>query len=192
MYSDEISYVNLQKTKQNFSVLSVNIQSLPAKFNEFQEFINSLQVKNAHPNVICLQEIWKLANSDMYTLKGYHPLVFKTRANNVQGGGVGLYVRSELNFSVLAVQSIFIDCIFESIMVEIEFSRDQKIVVGSLYRPGNHPVLTPKDQFNQFCDLLTNLFDNMNSSSKKFSYLVILILMFLSMEVTPKPRILLI
>jgi hypothetical protein len=168
MYSDEISYVNLQKSKQNFSVLSFNIQSLPAKFNEFQEFINSLQVKNVHPKVICLQEIWKLANSDMYTLKGYHPLVFKTRANNVQGGGVGLYVSSELNFSVLAVQSIFIDRIFESIMVEIEFSRNQKIVVGSLYRPGNHPVLTPKDQFTQFCDLLTNLFDNMNSSSKKF------------------------
>ncbi len=119
MYSDEISYVNLQKSKQNFSVLSFNIQSVPAKFNEFQEFINSLRAKNVrvHPNVICLQEIWKLANSDMYTLKGYHPLVFKTRANYVQGGGVGLHVSSELNFSVLAVQSIFIDRIFESIMV---------------------------------------------------------------------------
>jgi hypothetical protein len=89
----------LTRGKHYFSVLSVNIQSLPAKFNKFAELIKAMQNDNTHPNVICLQELWKLANPDMYVLDGYHPLVFKSRANNVQGGGVGLYISCDLNFS---------------------------------------------------------------------------------------------
>ena len=34
-----------------------------------------------------MQELWKMHDSNMFVLNGYHNLFFKSRANGVQGGG---------------------------------------------------------------------------------------------------------
>ena len=43
--------------KTGLSILSVNIQSVNAKFDEFQYFINRMNVTNPL-SAICLQECW--------------------------------------------------------------------------------------------------------------------------------------
>ena len=70
-------------------VMSFNIQSLAAKFNEFTDLISHLFLKNSSPDVICLQEIWQITDADLYEINGYQPIIFNARCNQ-RGGGVGI------------------------------------------------------------------------------------------------------
>ena len=106
------------KNHCNPFVLSVNIQSLSSKFNDLKSLISSLLISNCAPDVICLQEIWRIPGSEFFNLDGYHPLEFSSRHSNVQGGGVGIFVNKKLNFSANKKLSIFHDRIFESIFIE--------------------------------------------------------------------------
>ena len=75
-----------------FSYLSWNIQSLPAKFNEFQEFINVLNHNNCSPDVICLQETWKIIDKNLFALPNYS-LPETLQRSNSQGGGSWLLLQ---------------------------------------------------------------------------------------------------
>ena len=78
VYMCENEFINKYRNCQKPSVLSINIQSLPAKFNDLCIVINSLLVDNCAPDIICLQEIWKIPNSDLFVIDGYHPLIYKS------------------------------------------------------------------------------------------------------------------
>ena len=148
----------------NPSVMSINIQSLSAKFNDLKSLVSSLLISNCAPDVICLQEIWRIPGSEFFNLDGYHSLEFSIRQSNAQGGGVGIFVKKELNFSVNKKLSVFHERILESIFVDVTFN-NKKISIGSLYRPGTqHPSLTPSEQFTQFCELFSAIADCANNS----------------------------
>ena len=84
--------------------------------------------------------------------------------NNVQGGGVGLYVKSKFTFTVLPEHSIFMDRLLETMVIEITVNPSSKIYIASMYRPGsNHPTLSPTDHFQQFIELFTNFCSNLIS-----------------------------
>jgi hypothetical protein len=56
------------------------------------------------------------------------------------------------------------DNVLESILIDVVFNK-KKYVIGSLYRCiGKHPTLSAKDQFSIFCDLLSNMLDNLTLS----------------------------
>ena len=52
----------------NFSILSTNIQSIHAKFNELQTFVKDMQSVPFNFSVICIQESW-LKDADDTSLK---------------------------------------------------------------------------------------------------------------------------
>ena len=99
-YMCETQLIEKMKTRCNPFVLSVNIQSLQSKFNDLQALISSLLVNKCAPDLICLQEIWRIPGSEFFNLDGYHPLEYLSRQFNVQGGGVGIFVKKNLNFSI--------------------------------------------------------------------------------------------
>jgi len=146
------------------SIFSLNIQSISAKFQEFLELINLFSAHNCSPDVICLQELWRFPEYANFSLPGYNPLIFKLRNSNTQGGGVGIFIKSNIKFTILHAQSIFIDRIFESLFVQLELSNFRKIIVGTVYRPGTaHPSLSGADAFENFLEVLTNVFDELTS-----------------------------
>ena len=98
-YKSETDFIQQFRNSPQPSILSINIQSLSSKFNEFSSLINSLLTNNCAPDVICMQELWRIPDSEIFNLAGYHPLIFKSRSNNVQGGGVGIYVSLDHTFS---------------------------------------------------------------------------------------------
>ena len=53
------SYLETEKIKDldptKFTVLSINIQSLPSKFSEFSDFVDEFSCSDASPDIICLQ-----------------------------------------------------------------------------------------------------------------------------------------
>ncbi len=64
---------SLQKYKNKFSIFSTNIQSLGAKWNEFQIFIERLKLQNCYFSALCIQETWLEENADTsnFELDGY-------------------------------------------------------------------------------------------------------------------------
>ena len=133
----------------NLSILSLNIQSLSAKFAEFSDLINDLTSTNSQPDIICLQEIWQLHDTSLFNLPNYHPIEINLR-NTAGGGGVGVYVHESLSFKTLPHCSIFVDRILETLFIEITLADNIKMVVGSVYRPGTKfPGLTFSSQFAQ-------------------------------------------
>ena len=118
-----------------------------------------MSTNNSPPNVICLQEIWQIQQNTSFKLDGYHELIYKTRANCVQGGGVGIYIKDGTKFCILHNLSVFHDRVLESLFVEITTKTNDKFIVGSVYRPGNNPTLSVNEQYDMFSDLLANLLD---------------------------------
>ena len=62
-----------QKNDATFSVLSLNIQSIGAKFDSFLGFLPYLNENDIHFNATCLQETWLSDNNDtsQYDIPGY-------------------------------------------------------------------------------------------------------------------------
>ena len=60
-------------THKCFSILSTNIQSINAKCNELEAFVEDLGKHNFKFSVICLQETWLSDNDDLclFSLPGY-------------------------------------------------------------------------------------------------------------------------
>jgi|GEM_PF-5382706 len=75
-YFDEEQFINKFKHSDKLILMSINVQSLHAKFNELSEFILSLEQSNCNPCVIALQELWKVTDPDVFKLKGYQNLIY--------------------------------------------------------------------------------------------------------------------
>ena len=104
-YFDENQFASKYFNSNKFSIMSFNIQSLPSKFNEFQELIQNFQINKCEPDIICLQEIWQIVHSSAFSLDDYNPIEYKLRSNSTQGGGVGIYIKkiSNITFYVIKV-----------------------------------------------------------------------------------------
>ncbi len=158
----ECSYVDVEQLpnlvkKDDFSVVSLNIQSLPAKFNELLDWTANMEKIGCSPDIICLQEVWQINDPSLFNITGYQPLISKSRTN-FRGGGVGIYIKENITFHLIDVQSIFHERVLETILVEITLHGGKKIVIGSIYRPGTLPPGTTfTHQFNEFNDLYSNL-----------------------------------
>jgi hypothetical protein len=74
-------------------------------------------------------------------------------------------VKLGLKFNLKPQLSIFVDRVFESIFIEIQPATSPNFIVGSVYRPGNNPLLTATEQFAQFSDLFSNLCNKLSSLS---------------------------
>ena len=141
-------------------ILNLNIQSLQSKYSSLKETLNIFKERAFTFDIICLQEIWNVDFPELFPLEGYHPLVTKCRKNK-RGGGVGLYIRSNLTFEIKNDLSIFYDRILESLVVEITDERDNKFFVIVLYRSsGAHPTLSQAQQYTEFFQLFRKIWAN--------------------------------
>ena len=162
-YIEDPDDIKQFKPNENLSFYSVNIQSLPSKFAEFKEQLTTFK----YPfDIICVQEIWRIHDDDLYNLPGY-TFVYKCRSNNMQGGGVGIYVKEDYTFSIIPQYSIFLEKIIETLFIEVELCNKKKVIISSVYRPnGVHPNLTSTQQLDQFTELFTNILAEISSTNK--------------------------
>lgn len=164
-YYDEFLFQSTFKNTKHSIILNANLQSIHAKFDKFREFIDVLKSDNINIEIIGIQEVWDVKNLNLLHIDGFHNLVYRTRKNG-RGGGVGFYVREDLNFKVIDEFSIFLERVFESLCIEVVYPCGKKTRFLSIYRPpGNHPTLSQTDQVNTFMETLSNLIENINASS---------------------------
>ena len=79
---DQIHHINTN----NLSVMSLNIQSLPAKFNELSDMLAGFYQFNFSPDIICLQETWQIIDPLLFNLPNYQNITLNTRSS-ARGGG---------------------------------------------------------------------------------------------------------
>ena len=89
-------------------------------------------------SLIGISETWLNDSSPSVDIDGYS-FVHKGKENR-SGGGVGLYVSSNLNFKFRCDLDFSEPNVAESLFIEIVKPQGKNIVTGVIYRPPNHNV----------------------------------------------------
>ena len=156
-YYSESDFSKHINSKGGLSILSINIQCVNAKFDEFQAFIDRINVKNPI-NVICLQECW-LKNYDnvtMFNLAGYE-MVYKTRSCCAHGGLI-IYIHNELECTTLTDINIA-STGWEYLCVELcdRKPRSKKYTLCNVYRTPSEIVEDINNFTTEFATLLSHM-----------------------------------
>ena len=145
-YFDQEFFLKILKEKnQNFTVLSLNIQSINAKFDQLKIVLNLIQENNCHISAICLQETWLRddSNNALISLENY--ILISQGGKCSSHGGLAIYLREKYNLKT--VPSPIISEIFEGQFIEIsevETNRPTHILLGNIYRPPRYILLNYK------------------------------------------------
>jgi len=163
-YLAESDFVQQFANNKSLAIMSLNIQSLASKYNDLCEFIELCRMNNCLPDIICLQELWHVNDSNTFGITGYQPLLYQSRTKS-QGGGVGIFLKDGLT-GVVNFKPVFIEKIFESIFVEIRIPGQKKLLIGSIYKPNSQYCnFTLKEQNEIFFDNLNNILDLFSAQS---------------------------
>nr|CAH7738136.1 unnamed protein product [Callosobruchus chinensis] len=132
---------------KQLSIAFVNVRSLVPHFADFSYFLESQDL-----DIVGVSETW--LNSDVPTnLLNVKNYTFLRKDRVGRGGGVGMYISNNLEFSVVLSESSFT---LEELWVEVKLGK-LSYVIGSLYRPpkGNVASFVDffEDRLSQFIDV---------------------------------------
>ena len=155
-------------SKRGFRLASLNVNSLLAHIDELRVLLADLPI-----DVLAINET-KLDNSvndnEVY-IPGYEIIRSDRNSKGRSGGGVCLYVRSAMSYSIRSDLSTEL----EIVTIEIRKPRSKPFVVSTWYRPPNSPVdifrlfeafIGKLDSENVEYWVLGDLNCNLNNSSK--------------------------
>lgn len=132
--------------------LSINIQSLHAKFSSLCELITIMCNNGITIGYIALQETW-CSNLDHFSIPGF-TLLGKGRNSN-KGGGVAVYINSTYDFEILKLDDFFHENLFESMSIKIVISSNLKVILTNTYRP-------PSQNTDTFFNLLSEQLESLS------------------------------
>ena len=94
-------YWTFKRGKDKFTVLSLNSQSLHAKFNKLEILIHELREINFEFSAICIQETWLDDNSDTgpFQLENYN-CIPQGRYSSAHGGLI-IYLHNNYNYNIM-------------------------------------------------------------------------------------------
>ena len=156
-YYEEDLFHDIFKNDRGLSVIHFNVRSLRANFDKLCQCLDNLNYKF---DVIAITETWM--NNDTivsdYEIDEYD-LYYVNRVNK-RGGGVGIYVKNELNCKQLKQYSVTYNDIMECITIELSFSKKKNVIISCVYR-------TPGSCVHAFCEQIELLFSNITARNKK-------------------------
>ena len=109
----------------SFSLLHLNIRSLQCNASKLTDLLSNVNLKFS---LIGISETWLNDSSSSVDIDGYS-FVHKSRENR-SGGGVGLYVSSNLNFKFRCDLDFSLPNVAESLFIEIVKPQGKNIVTG--------------------------------------------------------------
>ena len=127
-------YTKMASYSSMFSTLSLNIESLNAKYDKLCAFITELGNQNIKFSAIVLQETWLSVNDDinLFTIPGYK--IIHQGYHCGRKGGLLIYLHDKYTYSHRDVyapskhwEGLFIDIHHEDL--------DKKLTLGNIYRP---------------------------------------------------------
>ena len=108
----------------------LNVRSIIDKIDEIRLIISKTKL-----DLLCISETWlhEKINDNMINVPGY-TIVRHDRNSNKRGGGVCIYVRSNMSFTC---RDDLINDVLEAVWIEIPRTRTDQLIIGCLYRPPN-------------------------------------------------------
>ena len=70
-YQSENNFVSNIRNFSGLNVLSLNIQSLPSKFEELKIFLDKIEKSGGNVSVLVLQEIWDVSIPNWFFIKDF-------------------------------------------------------------------------------------------------------------------------
>lgn len=149
-YYDHSSIISKFKNCKLPLILSTNIQSLMSKFDQLKNFILELTNAGISIDIIALQEIWQVHDTNLVNIPGFHQLLSETR-NCKRGGGVGFYINNNLKFKKLISPAGTSSNIFECITIQVH--HPTKFIISNIYHsPTPLQGSSNSDHFNAFIE----------------------------------------
>ena len=163
-YYDNDKFIStLQRKNSSFNIISLNCQSLNAKFNQLKIYLELLKQNNILISAIILQETW-ISDQDDVSLLQLEDYNFISKGKSCSAhGGVAIYLHKQFSYSIMSHQEssswdgIFIKVIIESLSANN--TSHKSLVLGSLYRPPRQNVghiNTFIEEFTELANLLRN------------------------------------
>ena len=160
-YTPDTAVTVLSEYSDSFTILTLNCQSLNAKFDELMLLIHRLEENHFEFSAICLQETWLREDSDlsMYLINNYHCISQGKSCS--EHGGLLIYLHSDYNYELYTLPNkpLIWECLFIKICSNIN---SKHIYLGNIYRP-------PKDNYSrvnmqQFIDEFSHILSELNKS----------------------------
>ena len=132
-YYDDDSLNNLFKDKANsFCILSLNCQSINAKFDQLNIKVQQLKSNGYEFSAICLQETWLSSDSDtsLFKIDGYN-LISQGKMCSSHGG-LAIYISEKFNCSTIDLN--INSQIWEGQFIEIaNIESNKSLIIGNVY-----------------------------------------------------------
>ena len=134
--SDDELFQQRVNCKNRLSILSLNCQSLHAKFDYIKLLIEKFMHNNCPLQVLCLQETWISSGTDLspYIIPGYHLILTPHYASS--HGGLLIYLSEKWDYTIKSNDTV--SKLWERQIIEIfdpNKKLQRKIVIGNIYRP---------------------------------------------------------
>jgi hypothetical protein len=147
----------------SLSYFHINCQGLAAHWDNFNALLCDIHTKEFSFDFIGLSEIYR---TDSYNLElpGYHALISRNReGTSVNRGGVGLYIKDSVTYTLREDLSVFIPHVFESLFIEVTNKHHKNQIVGVIYRPNT----APKSDLNIFSTTYLDILELLNKEKKQ-------------------------
>ena len=166
---DRLIYHVQQVQNPFLSILHLNIRSLPANHLKLGILIQTIGFRF---DVIAISETWLSGNNFFsFPIPGYN---FISSHRQTRGGGVGMYIKSAINFQTVEKWSTCCDNSHESLCIKLPLTGHKCAMVMCAYRaPSYNPetfideFLSPFLQENNRCNLIICGDLNLNLLDKK-------------------------
>ena len=159
-YFNNDDFIKVFKDKKDlFLILSLNCQSLNAKFSQLKLYLELFKQSNVTISAICLQETWLSSQDDISLLQlDDYTLISKGKSCSAHSG-VAIYLHNDFNYTIIPnEQSDLWDGLFIKVTRNAnnnDVTNDKSLVLGTLYRPPRQNV----DDIKVFRKELSKLFD---------------------------------
>jgi len=150
-YYTPTEFIEAKFSKNSFTMVHLNIASLQCHINELRTLLAII----GHPfDVICISETRLHDNKPLSNiqLEGYE---FVHTPTSTRCGGVGIYIKSSIEYDQLDHFSVCHENISESIFVELKNSRKKNIIIGCIYRHHSAIQTFISEFFNNMLNKIT-------------------------------------
>ena len=156
-YHDDDSLNTMFNIKaDSFSILSLNCQSLNAKFDQINIKVQQLRSEGHEFKVICLQETWLSDDSEtaLFQIQEYNLVQHGKQCS--AHGGLAIYISTKLNFSTVDIN--INSQVWEGQFIEISnIETNKTLIIGNLYRPPHNTNDLYQTFINEFIPILEHL-----------------------------------
>ena len=143
-YYDQDQFLDNFKSNTDSKLLHINDQSLPKNISNIVSYVNLLENRFS---VIGISETWlKDIHDPLIQIQNY--IVEGFCSHNKRGGGVALYIKQDLAYSICNDLSVN-DSEIESCFIELVNLHKANVIIGIVYKPPCASCDNFTDHFNE-------------------------------------------